>query len=1001
MDPQRWREVERLYHLAREREAGEREKFIAEACGGDESLRREVESLMARPPEGQDFLEAPALEVAARALAKDKVSAPPIDLTGRTIAHYRVMEKIGEGGMGVVYRGHDSRLKRDVAIKVLPDVFAGDLERKARFEREARLLATLTHPNIAAIHGLEEAESKPCLIIELVEGQTLAERLKKGRIPMDETLDICRQVAEGLEAAHEKGVIHRDLKPGNVMITSDDKVKILDFGLAKALAGESRAADAAHPPTITDEMTRPGVILGTAAYMSPEQAKGKTVDKRADIWAFGCVLYECLTGKRAFERDTITETMAAILKSEPDWALLPIDTPPVVRAVLRQCLQKEPARRLHDIADARVEMGDELGEPSAVVSAAPRFPPVWVLSIGVAMLAVGFLTGWVVMKYIRPAASPMSQSVVRSSVRIEPGHWLDGWRFTYLHEFDRPSRTAMAVSNHGRFIVYSAVKENSWVREQSCLYLRRTDQSEAKPIVGTDWGMNPFLSPDDRWVGFFTSTPYDPGELMKVSVEGGVPTPLCDVAVPFGFSWGSDNQIVFAGDKGSGLSRISADGGKPEALTIPDKSNGEYSHRLPHCLPAGKGILFTIKRNAWDHQPRVAVLEPGTRKWRVLLEDAADARYVAGGYLAFLRRGTLMVVPFDPDKLQVTGQPVPALANVVQSLNTGASTFDTAAGQFCISSSGSLVYASGGILPDPANTLVWVDHKGNAEPITSVTTGPYESARLSPDGQRIAYSSMGMEGHIRIHDLNRATTTQLTSEGRSCYAVWTPNGRRVAFDSVNTGVPNIFWQAVDGSSSMERLTLGEYFHWPGSWSPDGETLAFVQDHPNSGYDILLLRMRDRRVTPFLNSRFNEMFPEFSPDGRWMAYVSDESGRDEVYVQPFPGPGGKWQISNEGGWEPLWARNGKKLFYRQLWSPPECKFFVVDVQTGSDFSPSKPGLLFQLSGYLGSTPIRTWDISPDGQRFLMAKHEERKPQPVTELILVQNWFEELKRLSPAK
>jgi WD40-like Beta Propeller Repeat len=368
---------------------------------------------------------------------------------------------------------------------------------------------------------------------------------------------------------------------------------------------------------------------------------------------------------------------------------------------------------------------------------------------------------------------------------------------------------------------------------------------------------------------------------------------------------------------------------------------------------------------------------------------------VATGHLAFLRQGTLMVVLFDLDKLAVIGQPVPALANVSQALNTTNSPLDTAAGQFCISTSGSLVYASGGIAPDKEKSLVWVDRKGKAELIAAFKA-PFFAPRLSPDGQRIAYSALGMEGHIWIYDLNRGTAMKLTSEGMSEFAVWTPDGRRMVFDWLNTGVPNIYWQAVDGSSPMERLTQSEYFHWPGSWSPDGETLAFMELHTETQYVIQLLNVRDRRVTPFLNSRFEESYPEFSPDGRWIAYVSGESGRVEVYVRPFPNPGGKWQISNEGGQEPLWSRNGKQLFYRR-----ENQVWVVDVQTGSAFSVRKPRLLFEQPGYLSSDPIRGWDISLDGQRFLMVKGDERKPQPVTEMILVQNWLEELQRLVPVK
>jgi serine/threonine-protein kinase len=910
---------------------------------------------------------------------------------GTSLSHYRITEMLGQGGMGEVYRAEDTNLSRQVAIKVLPDKFAHDAERLARFEREAKLLASLNHPNIAAIHGLEQANGKRFLVLELIEGQTLAERLKKGRIPLDETLDICRQIAEGLEAAHKKGIIHRDLKPANVKVTPEGRVKILDFGLAKAFFEQAAPVDPSRSPTITEQMTAPGVILGTAAYMSPEQARGKPVDKRGDIWAFGCLLYECLTGKAPFKGETITETVAKILEGTPDWTLLPAETPAIVRSLLRRSLQKDPDLRLHDIADARVEILEGRSEPAEAIPAVQRFALGWVLLASTATLVIGLLTGMAVMKHFKPAASLTSQPVARFPVRLEPGHWLDGWLRSALFGFDQPTRTAMAISSDGRFMVFSAVKENPSPQDKPRLYLRRLDQLGAKPIAGTQGGISPFLSPDDRWVGFWAG-----GMLMKVSVDGGVAAILCDVARPFGFSWGADNQIVFAGDRDSGLSRISADGGKPETLTMPDRSKGEYSHRLPHYLPAGKGILFTIKRHAWDHEPRVAVLELRTRRWQVLLDDAADARYAATGHLAFLREGTLMVVPFNSDKLQVTGQPVPAVANIAQALNTTDSRQDTAAGQFGISTSGSLVYASGGIRPDQENSLVWVDNRGKTEPIVSFKA-PFFATRLSPDGRRIAYSALGMVGHIWIHDLDRGTATKLTTEGMSEWAQWTPDGRRLAFDWLDTGVPNIYWQPVDGSSPMERLTKSEYFQWPGSWTPDGETLAFVEEHAETGRDIWLLSVRDRRVTAFLNSRFFEGYPEFSRDGRWMAYVSDESGREEVYVQAFAGRRGKWQISNEGGSQPIWAPDGKQLFYRsaglgnQVW--------VVDVQTGSGFSASKPRFLFEQSGYARGTLVRTWDVSHDGRRFLMVKMEERKPQPVTEMILVQNWFEELKRLVP--
>jgi len=920
-----------------------------------------------------------------------------ISLIGKRLGLYEVEDLIGTGGMGEVYRATDTRLQRAVALKVLPPQSSFDTERLARLEREARMLAALNHPNIASIHGLEEVEGTRFLVLELVEGQTLAERLERGPMPLEETLDLARQTAEGLEAAHEKGIIHRDLKPANIKITPEGKVKILDFGLAKAALAASAAPDS-QAPTLTQDMSRPGTILGTPAYMSPEQATGKPLDKRTDIWAFGCVFYECLTGEKAFRGGTITEILAAILKGEPDWQALPATTPWTVKDLLQRCLQKDPRQRLHDIADARIELQEQPALPTEGSQVVPRFSRGSLIAAGVTTLCLGLLIGAAMMKYVKPGLSHVPVPVARSLVKLESGYWLDGWRRSPPYGFDHPTRTAMAISSDGRFLVYSAVKENPAPQDKPRLYLRRLDELEAKPIAGTEGGSSPFLSPDDRWVGFWADR-----KLLKVPVEGGIPAVLCDMLLPLGFSWGADNQIIFPSKADSGLSRISASGGNVELLTMPDKSKEEFCHRLPCCLPGGKGILFTIMRHGWDPQPRVAVMEPATRKWRLLLENAADARFIAPGHLAFLRQGTLLVVPFDLERLNIAGQPVPAAVNVAQALNTQNPAYDTAAGQYSISASGSLVYASGGILLDRQNSLVWVDRQGKAEPISSFKA-PFSSPRLSPDGQRIAYLASGNERAVWVYDLSRGTTTRLTSEGVADSVAWSPDGRRAAVSWLKTGVPNIYCQPADGSSPMERLTKSDSAQFLGSWSPDGESLAFVEWNPETKLDIPLLNIRERRVTPFLNSRFNEMYPEFSPDGHWLAYVSDESGRLEVYVQPFPAGEGKWQISNEGGTEPLWARNGKQLFYRSAGGPltlASAQVWVVDVQTTSGFSASKPKLLFEQPGYGVSAPIRCWDISADGERFLMIKSEERRPQPLTEMVLVQNWFEEVRRLAPTR
>jgi serine/threonine protein kinase len=906
--------------------------------------------------------------------------------SGTVIAgHYEILEKLGQGGMGEVFRALDKNLGRQVAIKILPDEFSTDPERLARFTREAKLLAALNHPNIASIYGLEESGGRRLLVLELIEGETLKARLDRGALAVEEALAMSRQIAEGLEIAHEKGIVHRDLKPGNIMITSEGKAKILDFGLAKACTGETTGIDIANSPTITAQMTEPGVILGTAAYMSPEQARSRPLDKRTDIWAFGCVLYECLTGSRAFHGETVSDTIAHILKGEPDWSKLPAETPMRIKVLLRHCLEKDPRKRLHDIADARLEIeAPAAGYPSESIAARRRPSFVWMTACTAVALLIGILIDRILIKHPQSAPSP---SVVTSTIKVEPGHWLDGFRRDV--EIERPSRTAMTISGDGRFVIYSAIEENPGPQAKSQLYLRRMDQPEAKPIAGTEGGFNPFLSPDNRWVGFWAD-----GKLKKIRVEGGVAVALCDAFSIFGADWGHDDSIVFTDVAAAGLSKVSAEGGKPEILTKPDPKREETSHRLPSWLPNGEGLLFTTMRYGHDCQPSLSLLRLNTHEWNVLIQDAADARYVPTGHLVFLRQGTLMAVRFDLARLEVTGQPFPLVENVMQAFSTN-SWINTGAGQFSISGTGSLIYALGGILPDQRNSLVWVDQRGMEEPVTALQF-PFYAPRLSPDGQRIAYIAAGRECQVYVYDLGRGTNSRLTSEGRAIYPIWSPDGKRLLFGWHKSLKANLFWQTYDGSSPMERLTTSENEQHPGSWSPDGKTVALVVDNLAAGYqyDIFMLDVPSGRVTPFLNSRLWEAYPDFSPDGRWIAYSSLESDRVEVYVRAFPGPGMKQQVSSEGGIHPLWARSGKQLFYRR-----EDQLWVVDVRTDGGFATSKPRLLFEKPGYYIGIPIRDYDLSLDSQRFLMVKREQRKPAPVTEMILVQNWFEELKRLVP--
>lgn len=917
----------------------------------------------------------------------------PQHTAGEILGHYRVIEKIGAGGMGVVYKGRDTHLDRLAALKVLPPGTVADPESRRRFAQEAKAASALNHPNIITVYEISNTDGVDFIAMEYVEGRTLAQLIGHHRMPLKQVLAYATQIADAVGKAHAAGIIHRDLKPSNIMITSEDNVKILDFGLAKLVA-KSGLVDGEAAASTLETLTKEGRLLGTAAYMAPEQAEGKPVDARCDIFSFGLILYEMLTGRRPFSGDTNLAMITAMLHEEPTpLSQIVSGLPAEVERVVMRCLRKDPQRRWQSMPDLKLVLEDLKEESSSgkfPLTVARRFSFGWLAAGAIIMILTGFLIGLAVRKPTQPTpAFP----VVRSIIKLESGQWLDGMRTE--RQLQRPSRTAVAMSKDGRFIVYSAITENPGPQAKPQLYLRRTDQSEAKPIAGTEGGINPFLSPDDLWVGFWAD-----GKLMKVSIDGGVPVTLCNAKLLFGASWALDNSIIFAYVKESGLFRVSTEGGNPESLTTPDRTKEEYSHRLPHSLPDGKGVLFTIMKEPWDLQPRIALLDGKTRKWRVLLEDAADARYVPTGHLVFLRQGTLMVVPFDLGSHQVTGQPVPVIANVMQALNVRHSNYNTAAGQFDISDSGWLVYAQGGILPDTQNSLAWVDHQGKAEAIASFKA-PFFAPRLSPDGQRIAYTTLGKEDQVWVYDLNRGTASQLTSEGRALYVNWTPDGKRLVFGWWKTGLPNLYWQPADGSAAMERLMPSDYRQDAGSWSPDGATLAFVESHPDTGYDIFLLDLRSRRITPFLNSRAFEGYPEFSPDGRWMAYVSDESGREEVYVRPFPGPGGKWMISQEGGIEPLWARDEKQLLYR---STDGEQIWAVDVRADGGFSASKPRLRSKAPGVgLGTappaTPIREWDVSLDSQRFLMVKVEEPKPTPVTEMVLVMNWFQDLERLAP--
>jgi Tol biopolymer transport system component len=891
---------------------------------------------------------------------------------GTRLGSYEVVAQIGAGGMGEVYRARDTKLGRDVAIKVLPVNFVNDPERLSRFQREARMLAALNHANIATIYGLEQYDGGTCLVMELVSGETLAERVKAGPLGIEEALKIAVQIAEALEAAHEKSIIHRDLKPANVKVTPEGKVKVLDFGLAKAYAGDTEAFDPANSPTISAAATMHGAILGTAAYMSPEQARGKSVDKRTDIWAFGCVLYELLNGKQAFAGEDITEILAAVVKTEPDWNRLPPTTPAAVRMLLKRCLQKDRNLRLRDAGDARIEIHEALSAPPSLGAniAAPakgiRALRRRTLTLGVGILllvaVVASLASWT----LKPAPALAPQPVTRTVINLPPGQQLAGL----------DSGPSLAISSDGTRLAYVARQGGT-----QQLYVRAMDSLEAKAIPGTEGAVNPFFSPDGQWLGFFANR-----KLMKVSLNGGASLALANAPFDGGADWGSQGTIVFSPSNASAIQQMSDAGGALQPLTRLGKGDG--SHRWPDFLPGSKAVLFTSgAAGALFGNAQVGVQSVGRDQPQHLIQGGVNPRYAPTGHLVYAQGGILMAVPFDLPQLKVMGTGAPVADGVMQSPTNGHA-------QYSFSATGSLVYVPGGVQATKLR-LVWVSRNGTEQPLAAPANS-YLNPRVSPDGRRVAVGIASQESQVWQYDLSRETLTRFTFGGTvNGYPSWTPDGKRIAFISNKEGPLNIFWQLADGSGGLERLTTSDDVQTPNSWSPDGKLLAFNEITPTTGIDVWVLQLSDRKAQPILQTPFNESVPAFSPDGRWLAYISDESGRYEVYVQPYPGPGGKWQISTEGGTEPVWNTNGRELFYRS-----GDKMMAVDITTQPGFAAGKPRMLFE--GQYQPTPVTfpNYDVAPDGQRFLMLKPVDQAQAAPTQINVVLNWFEELKRRVPA-
>ncbi len=886
---------------------------------------------------------------------------------GDVLGHYRIDERIGAGAMGEVYRAHDSRLGRDVAIKVLPESLAADPGRLSRFRREARALAALNHPNIASIHGLEQDGGALFLVLELVLGTDLSQMIPSGGLPLDRALDLARQAALGLEAAHTAGILHRDLKPSNVRVTPTGQLKILDFGLAKNLIVDQLDASAS---TLTALKTESGILVGSPAYMSPEQARGLATDKRADIWALGCILYEMITGRRAFAGPTATDVLARVLTADPDWSALPPRLSPAVTRLLQRCLQKDPQLRTRDMGDVVLDLGEIQGGDSSVGEPVPA---------AVSPRRRG----------VRRALQILPLIVVAIVGALVGGRLLGHKDRTPAIRLDvsMPAEVTLIADEGGGFDLDPAGERLVFVGEKDGirqLYMRRLDQLIPRPIGGTEGASCPFFSPDGSRVGFFAG-----GKLKTASLLDAFVLTLCEAGRGYGACWTPEDTLIFASGPTSCLQAVPAIGGSPREISRHDNEASLTGHRSPALLPGTDQVLFVVW-NDWAYaKPNVVALSRRTGRHQVLIENAASPKYLPSGHLLFLRDGVVMAVPFDRRHLRVTGNTVPVIEGAHES----------GIADLALSGRGAVAYVREVATPERwywerKDLLVWVDRKGRVTP-TGAPPGAYILPALSPDGRKLAVTIFEREGcnNLWVMDVERGTMSPLVHGSNNHVAVWTPDGKKIALASDRDGQSSLYLEPLDRSLPARRLIEGPYHMDPISFSPDGRWLTYWDNPPETGQDIWLYSfVGDGSAKPLLVTPFNESHAAFSPNGRLLVYSSDESGRPEVYIQPFPGPGERVQVSVQGGTEPVWGPRGDEIIF---WSVPDTSLMVAGVSIGPEVDVSIPRTLFTGRFRQHNAGVPNYAISPDGSRFVMVQpqQESRQAFPLTVVLDWRREFEE--------